>query len=90
MEPNLQPQSDPLAEALARRGAGQQAPMMPQASAPAPQMAPQAPQASAPKQEFTPTNSHDFVLSTLAEQLKNDHKLEMEKLKMTTPQMGGM
>jgi len=89
MEPNLQPQSDPVAEAIARRGVGQQAPIMPQATPPAPQQA-QAPQSSAPKQEFTPTNSHDFVLSTLAEQLKNDHKLEMEKLKMSTPQMGGM
>lgn len=90
MEQNLQPQSDPLAEAIARRGVGQQVPTIPQATPPAPQQA-QAPQASStPKQEFTPTNSHDFVLSTLAEQLKNDHKLEMEKLKMSTPQMGGM
>lgn len=85
-----QTMADPVAEAIARRGQGNGAPMIPQGQPS--QQAPSQTQmpASPAKQEFVPTNSHDFVLSTLAEQLKNDHKLEMEKLKMNAPIGGGM
>lgn len=94
MQPNLQPQADPVAEAIARRGMGAGAPAMeaPAMASPAPTLpspstgAPMgAPQ---PEQKFVPKDGHEFVLTTLAEQLKNDHKLEMEKLKFNTPMMG--
>lgn len=93
-----QPMEDPIAEALARRGGGQQAPMMDQGMAQPMPQAPQGPQMppTAPpmqgqgKQEFMPKDGHELVLTTLAEQLKNDHKLEMEKLKMNSPQQAPM
>lgn len=84
-----------MAEALARRGlGGQQAPMMqeggappapaPQMGAPTSQPAPQAPQG---KPEFVPKTGTEYILTTLNEQLKNDHKLESERLKMNAPAM---
>ena len=97
MQPNLQPQADPVADAIARRGMAAGAPTMeaPAMASPAPTLpspstgAPMgAPSAPAGKQEFQPKDGHEFVLTTLAEQLKNDHKLEMEKLKFNTPMMG--
>lgn len=93
-QPNLQPQSDPMAEAVARRGLGiPQAPQLQggapvqQAGSPAPQQ-PQQPQPQMGKQEFVPKNGTEFILTTLAEQLKNDNKLEMEKMKFGSPMMG--
>lgn len=91
--PNLQPQQDPIAMAMARRGMGVPSPQATQMTQGTPP--PQSPQPPAsgpsmgasPKQEFVPKDGHEFVLSTLAEQLKNDHKLEMEKLKMNSPMM---
>jgi hypothetical protein len=94
--PNLEPMEDPVAAALARRGLGQQAPQMPQGggmpqAAPSPQMG-QAPMPAQPAgapvpAKFEPKNSTEFILTTLAEQLKNDNKLEMEKLKFNSPML---
>lgn len=79
-----QSQGDPVAEAMARRQmGGQQAPAMaPQAPQPpqAPPMPMNAPSTTG-KEEFVPSNGHEFLLTTLAETLKNDYKLESEKLK---------
>mgnify|MGYP003422337039 CR=1 FL=1 len=85
-------------EAISRRGLGQQqapqlqggapaspAPQMPPMAAPAPQGQP-SPQMG--KQDFVPKNGTEFILTTLAEQLKNDNKLEMEKLKFGSPMLG--
>lgn len=93
MEPNLQPQADPIAEALARRGQGQQAPMF-DANAPAPQMQAPAPQPSSTPQQapakFEPANKEDFIITTLAEELKRSHDLKKEELKFNSPQQGIM
>lgn len=82
-------------EAMARRqmgGQSQQAPAM--APAPQPPQAPPMPPMGAPattgKEEFVPSNGHEFLLTTLAETLKNDYKLESEKLKFGAPQMTPM
>ena len=83
-------------EAMQRRQEGQASQQAPQM---APQMAPpQAPPsmqemppmmapATTGKEEFVPSNGHEFLLTTLAETLKNDYKLESEKLKFGAPQM---
>jgi hypothetical protein len=95
---NTAPQDTAVQEAMARRGLNapsQQAPMMSGGTSappmggqpPAPQAQPMSAPAPQSKQEFTPTNGHDFILTTLAEQLKNDHKLDMERLKMNSPQI---
>lgn len=86
---------DPVAEAIARRGVGQQAPMMPQGGAPAPapmppMPAPQAPQGPAAPVKFEPSNKEDFIVSTLAEELKRSHDLKKEELKFNSPQQGMM
>ena len=92
-QPNLQPQPDAMAEAIARRGLGiPQAPQI-QGGAPVQQAGsqPQQPQQMQPqmgKQEFVPKNGTEFILTTLAEQLKNDNKLQMEKMKFGGPMMG--
>jgi len=91
-QPNLQPQSDPVAEALARRGLG--IPQAPQIQAGAPVQQPGAPAQQdqqtpqMPEQKFVPKNGTEFILTTLAEQLKNDNKLQMEKMKFGSPMMG--
>lgn len=95
MQPNLQPQADPLAEAIARRGQGNQAPMMAQGGAPAPapmppMPAPQAPQGPAAPVKFEPANKEDFIITTLAEELKRSHDLKKEELKFNSPQQGMM
>lgn len=97
MQPNLQPASDPVAEAIARRGMGQGTPSMeapamapstpvaPSPSMGAPMGAPSAPSAPSGKQEFQPKDGHEFLLATLAESLKNEYKLKGEQLKYGTP-----
>ena len=85
---NRQPQDDAISQAIARRGQGQQAPMIDQGSSMAPPSQVQAPtQPTQGKQEFVPKDGHEFNLTTLAEALKNDYKLEMEKLKFGSPMM---
>lgn len=72
-------------EAIARRqgGQSQQAPAMaPQAPAPPmPPMPPMGAPMATGKEEFMPKDGHEFLLKTLNETLKNDYKLESEKLK---------
>ncbi len=92
-----QSQGDPVAEAMARRQMGgqpsQQAPQMAPPQAPQPPQAPPMPMGAPTtngKQDFQPKDGHEFLLTTLAETLKNDYKLESEKLKFGAPQMAPM
>ena len=83
MDPNLQPQDDAMAQAIARRGLGQTAPQMsPQMApqGPAPQMPSMSQQGGAPA-KFEPSNKEDFIVSTLAEELKRSHDLKKEHMK---------
>lgn len=69
-------------EALARRGLGQQAPMMDQGGtpplpSPASQMGAPMPQGD----KFVPKDTHELLVSTLAESLKNEYKLKSEEAK---------
>lgn len=97
LSPNVQ-------AALQRRGAGgpeamgqlnqvsPQAPMVnpvPQMSTPSDANKSSAPQAS-PPQKWEPQNQQDFIISALAEQLKNSQKLELEKTKIPQPSMGAL
>lgn len=38
-----------------------------------------------PKPKFEPTNKEEFILSTLAEELKRSHDLKKEQMKMSNP-----
>jgi len=101
MEPNLQPQADPVMEAMTRRGLGDQAPQMSQEALPtgtpnaqsmppAPPMPMGAPMQGAPQgmsDKFVPKDSHELLVSTLAESLKNEYKLKGEQAKFGSPQM---
>ena len=45
------------------------------------------PKQTAPVQKFQPTNAHEAIVAALIEQLKNDNKLDKEKMKMATQPM---
>ena len=86
---NTQGMSQEVMDALARRGMGaqsQQAPMMSGGQAPpmiqppvapSPQMGAPAPQST----KFVPKDSHELLVSTLQESLKNEYKLKKEQAK---------
>jgi len=97
---NPQSLSPEVQEALARRGmGGGQQPQAPQLSQGAPmqgqpapsQMPMQMPAEQAPvaqgsaKPKFEPTNKDDFIISTLAEELKRSHDLKKEQMKFNAP-----
>ncbi len=99
-QPQNPGQSPAVQAALARRSeapgqlgqVSQQAPMqnpVPEMPNPSDANKSSAP-ATAPAQKWEPQNQQDFIISALAEQLKNSHKLEMEKTKIPQPSMGAM
>jgi hypothetical protein len=97
---NTQGVSQAVQEAIARRGQGQpsqqapamtsQAPAMTQTSTPSmgatSQPAIQG-SSSQPAQKFVPKDSHELLVSTLAESLKNEYKLKEEQNKFGAPQI---
>ena len=93
---NTQPQGDPVAEAIARRGLNAPSQMAPDISGamgapamnaptpvPTPTMSAPAPQSA----KFVPKDSHELLISTLQESLKNEYKLKEDQLKLGAPQM---
>ena len=87
---NTQPQDDAVALAMARRGLGQQSQQAPDMSGgsmsmggqpPMPPALPMGAQAPQGKEKFIPKDSHELLVSTLAESLKNEYKLKEEQLK---------
>jgi hypothetical protein len=89
MDPSVQ-------EAMARRGMGGQQGSQPQQAGMGGQMAPmmsggqsmpmmdmggQMPMGAPKSDKFVPKDSHELLVSTLAESLKNEYKLKEEQLK---------
>jgi hypothetical protein len=72
-------------------GAPMQNPL-PQPTAPSDLNKASAPQGAAPSQpeKYMPKNQQDMIVMALIEQLKNTHKLEMEKTKIDQPSAGVM
>lgn len=95
-------QSPAVSAALARRNTGgpvpqlqQVSPTAPMASGPVPSPIPQSAmdkssampaQPKAPSQKFQPANQQDMLVMSLVEQMKNNNKLEQQKLKVANGQ----
>ena len=83
-----------VAEAIMRRqgGESQQAPMMAGGQPPMPPTTPpMGGMPMAPKSDkFVPKDSHELLVSTLQESLKNEYDLKKEELKLGAPQQAPM
>ena len=95
---NTQGMSQEVQDAIARRGLNAPSQMAPSmsggTSAPptggqssTPQAQPTGQPASQGNTKFVPKDSHELLISTLNESLKNEYKLKEQELKFGAPQM---